>query len=180
MDPTREGAIDLSAQSRLNAWTFSYRLAKESPVVGGGFATFTPELYERYAVNVMDVKGPHSIYLGVMAEHGFVGLLLYLGLVLSCFASTHRLVKQARYLGDQLIAGYAKMFQLSLVGFLVTGAFLGRAYFDFFFSIVACIGILTHLARQKWAEESYVASVSDLDPVEEETLDHPAGYVLER
>ena len=72
------------------------------------------------------------------------------------------------------------MFQLSLVGFLVSGAFLGRAYFDYFFSIVACIGILTYLAHQKWAEEFYAVSESELEPELEETVDQPAGYSLER
>ena len=180
MDPTREDALDASARSRLNAWNFSFRLAMESPVVGGGFATFTPELYERYAVNVLDVKGPHSIYFGLMAEHGFLGLFLYLALVLSCFASTRRLVKQARYFGDQRIAGYAKMFQLSLVGFLVSGAFLGRAYFDYFFLIVACIAILKYVARQESAEESHMADDSDMDLVQSESLEQPVGYVVER
>lgn len=153
MDPTREGAIDASAQSRFNAWTFSWRLASDFPIAGGGFETFTPELFQRYAPDVSDVHGPHSIYFGVLAEHGVIGLALYLTLVASCFVSAFRVAARARMLEDPVIEQYANMFRFSLVGFLTSGLFLGRAYFDYFFTIVACIVILSHVTRQEWAEE---------------------------
>jgi probable O-glycosylation ligase (exosortase A-associated) len=159
MDPTREGAIDASAKSRLNAWTFSWRLANDFPIAGGGFETFSPELFQRYAPNVADVHGPHSVYFGVLAEHGFVGLALYLALVGSCFVTVRRIRKRARMRGDRVIANYAMMFQFSLVGFLTAGLFLGRAYFDYFFTIVGCIVILKRVAMTEWAEEEPAADV---------------------
>ena len=156
MDPNREGAVDASAQSRFNAWTFSWRLACDFPIAGGGFETFSPELFQKYAPNVRDVHGPHSIYFGVLAEHGFIGLALYLALVASCFATTLRLANQARMRGDLVIEHYANMFRFSLVGFLTSGFFLGRAYFDYYFTIVGCIVILKRVAQQEWMEESPV------------------------
>ena len=59
--------------------------------------------------------------------------------------------------GDRLIANYASMFQFSLVGFLTAGLFLGRAYFDYFFTIFGCIVILERVARTEWAEEEPAA-----------------------
>jgi probable O-glycosylation ligase (exosortase A-associated) len=154
MNPTREGAIDASALQRINAWTFSWRLACDFPIAGGGFETFSPQMFQRYAPNVRDVMGPHSVYFGVLAEHGFIGLALYLTLVASCFVTTLRVARQAHLRGDLMIAQYANMFRFSLVGFLTSGLFLGRAYFDYYFTIVACIAILSRVARQEWAEES--------------------------
>ena len=144
--------LDASALSRLNAWTYAWRLACDYPILGGGFEAFTPRLFARYAPNAQDVHGPHSIYFGVMAEHGFVGLALYLMLVVSCFASLRRLAKTARAMDTPHIAGYANMLSLSLVGFLTSGTFLGRAYFDFFFTIVACVAILKHVSHAEWAQ----------------------------
>jgi putative inorganic carbon (HCO3(-)) transporter len=161
MDLTDSGALDASAISRFNAWTFSWRLALDFPVTGGGFATFTPELFDRYAPHVKDVHGPHSIYFGVLAEHGFTGLLLYLVLVGSCFAATHKLVKHGRFYGDQQAIHYAHIFQFSLIGFLVSGAFLGRAYFDYFFTIVACIAILRRVCALEWAEVAATDPAAD-------------------
>ncbi len=77
--------MDDSATSRINAWTYCWRLAKDYPVTGGGFEAFTPTLFYRYAPNPKDVHGPHSMYFGVLAEHGFPGLFLYLSLLVSVF-----------------------------------------------------------------------------------------------
>jgi hypothetical protein len=59
--------------------------------------------------------------------------------------------KAARTRGDQVIAGYASMFEYSLIAFLISGTFLGRAYFDYFFTIVACLMILPRVAADRWA-----------------------------
>ena len=70
MDPTGD-VVDASAQSRLNAWTFCWRLASDYPIAGGGFATFTGQLFQRYAPTATDVHNSHSVYFGVLAEHVF-------------------------------------------------------------------------------------------------------------
>jgi putative inorganic carbon (HCO3(-)) transporter len=145
MNPNQ--GLDGSALERLNAWTFCWHLASDYPVTGGGFSTFTPELFQRYAPDATDVHGPHSVYFGVLAEHGFVGLSLYLLFVGSCFATLGRMAKQAKFDGDQTLMNYTNMFRFSIIGFLVSGFFLGRAYFDYFFSVVACMVILDQLAR---------------------------------
>lgn len=163
MDPTN--AVDASARERFNAWTFSWNLAKEYPIAGGGFATFTPELFSRYAPVATDIRGPHSIYFGVLAEHGFVGLFLYLLLVLSCFATLRRILRRARYYEDTVIANYARMFNFSLVAFLTSGMFLGRAYFDYFFTIVACLTVLERVATRQWAARSEEVTESPLTDV---------------
>jgi len=151
MDPTRPDAIDGSAKSRLNAWAYSWNLAQDYPLAGGGFGTFTPQLFDVYAPNIADIHGPHSIYFQVLAEHGFIGLALYLILILSCFISVFRLIRWAKFHGDSLVLTYANMFRFSLIGFLTSGIFLGRAYFDYFFTIVACLAALERIARERWA-----------------------------
>jgi hypothetical protein len=91
------------------------------------------------------------VYFQVLAEHGYVGLALYLGLVVSCLATTRRLRQTGSARGDTAVALYAQAFQVSLIGFLLSGLFLGRAYFDYFFTIIACITILDRAARDRWA-----------------------------
>jgi probable O-glycosylation ligase (exosortase A-associated) len=146
----KEATLDKSAYSRINAWTFSWRLAQDYPITGGGFETFQKVLFDRYAPNPQDVHGPHSIYFGVLAEHGFVGLALYLTLIASSLASTWRIRRIARRVGDDTAAGYAYMLQFSLIAFLVSGMFLGRAYFDYFFTIVCFIVILKRECFAAW------------------------------
>ncbi len=147
-------ALDASALSRINAWTYAWNMTKDYPIMGGGFDAFTPNLFRRYAPNAADVHGPHSIYFGVMAEHGFTGLLLYLTLVGSCFWTLQGIIRRARYYGDLESGYYANILRFSLIGFLASGAFLGRAYFDFYFSLVACVVILKQQCDARWAEYS--------------------------
>jgi putative inorganic carbon (HCO3(-)) transporter len=159
MDLSRPDAVDASALSRLNSWAYARALAAAYPIAGGGFATFTPELYDRYAPEKSEIAyGPHSVYFQVLAEHGYVGLFLYLSLVISCLAATWRLRRRARRQGDMQIALYAQMFQLSMAAFLVSGLFLGRAYFDYFFTIVACVVALEQLARDRSISSSSVST----------------------
>ncbi len=160
MDLTSPDAVDRSAQSRLNSWAYARALAAEYPIAGGGFATFTAELYDQYAPVKSDiVYGPHSVYFQVLAEHGYVGLSLYLLLVISCLAATRRLRKQARSRGDTQVAQYAQMFQFSMAAFLVSGLFLGRAYYDYFFTIVACLVALEQAARDRWISAGSVVTM---------------------
>ncbi len=164
MDFSNEAAvIDASARSRFNAWTYCWRLALDHPLTGGGFDAFTKTLFERYAPDASDVHGPHSIYFGVLAEHGFVGLGLYLVVVLAVFHSLFRIGKGARQTGDEATRIYSVMLRFSLIGFLVSGAFLGRAYFDYYFTLVACCAILKRLSQDDSSQP-----VEEYDVVAEE------------
>jgi probable O-glycosylation ligase (exosortase A-associated) len=168
MQTLRDVHQDQSAQARFLSWTFSYRLVRDHPVLGGGFQTHTPELYLRYDIPTEHVQGPHSIYFQVLGEHGFPGLMLFLLLAFSCWWSSGRLARQflqhAEVTGSEEsrdLAEYAKMVQLSLIPFLISGAFLGLAYFDLFYQLVATVILLKSFAqRQDWSPEA--------DPVAEE------------
>jgi probable O-glycosylation ligase (exosortase A-associated) len=147
-------SMDSSAQGRLNAWRFSINLAADYPISGGGFGTFTEELYSRYSfVRTGEALTAHSVYFQVLADHGYVGLFLYLVLMGSAFLTTSRLYKQAEMRDDSVAMRYANMFRFSLVGFAASGAFLSRAYFDYFFCIVACIAVLKNIAQQSWSQD---------------------------
>ena len=163
------GTLDPSALERINAWTFSWRLANESPITGGGFDTFTPRLFQRYAPNALDVHTSHSIYFGVLAEHGFTGLFFYLLVVMSSLISTFGIAREARHYGDDRALAYALMFRLSLIGFLTSGLFLGRAYFDLYFAIVVCIIALRRLCRQDWDDGRFLGELGELRGEEEES-----------
>jgi hypothetical protein len=72
-------------------------------------------------------------------------------------------LKWARLNGDEMTASYANMFCFSLVGFLVSGLFLGRQYFDYLYTIIACIVVLKRVAplRQREIEEPPEASFEE-------------------
>ncbi len=143
---------DDSAMGRINAWWFALNLAKDNPLMGGGFRTFTPELFRIYAPEGEDFHDAHSIYFEVLGEQGFVGLGLFLALGALTLLTAQRVAKQAK-LYPQLLWAYdlASLVQVSLVGYAVGGAFLGLAYFDFYYHLVAIVVVLQAIVRQQIA-----------------------------
>jgi putative inorganic carbon (hco3(-)) transporter len=146
------GDIDRSAEGRLNAWKFAIVLTSHYPITGGGFETFTPDLFQRYTPWLF-FAGPHSIYFQTLGEQGYVGLALFLGLLASCWFSLWRLSKQAKLVPSlRWVWPYAYMLRASLLAYMVSGAFLPRAYFDFFYTLVACV-IVTKLICERELSE---------------------------
>ncbi len=73
---------DASAMGRINAWKYSLNVANDR-VTGGGFDSWSRLTFAQYAPNPTDVHAAHSIYFGVLADHGWIGLLLWLGILLT-------------------------------------------------------------------------------------------------
>lgn len=131
---------DASAEGRINAWGMAINLAKDRPIVGGGFDTFQRPTFRIYAPNPNDVHDAHSIYFEVLAEHGFVGLALFLLLGLGTWRTAGTVIKAGkRDPSQKWAADLAAMIQVSIVGFASSGAFLGLAYFDLWYHLIAIV-----------------------------------------
>lgn len=155
---------DASAQGRFNAWTFAWNLAKDRPLVGGGFETFDPDLFKRYAPNPQDFHDAHSIYFEVLGEQGFVGLALFFALFLATFRTAGWLRVQALDREDLRWAGdLGSMIQVSIAGYAVGGAFLGMAYFDLPYHIVAITVLARLFVERQLAESAVPAEQADPD-----------------
>jgi probable O-glycosylation ligase (exosortase A-associated) len=154
---------DRSAMGRINAWWFAFNLAKDHPLLGGGFDVFMPETFLLYAPDPYDFHDSHSIYFGVLAEHGFVGLLLFLAMGASALRSGGRIRSLARGRDELAWArDLSDMVQVSLVGYAVGGAFLGLGYFDLLYNLVALM-IMTHgVVTETLAAAPGVAAVREV------------------
>lgn len=155
---------DSSAMGRINAWTFAWNVAKDRPLVGGGFNTFAPHLFYVYAPDPEDFHDVHSIYFEVLGEHGFVGLFLWLGMAIAAYLTASRTARRAR--GDpdcQWQADLALMCQVSLIGYATGGAFLGLAYFDLYYNIVGIV-VLNHLLLVRRLAQPAAATTSPAKP----------------
>lgn len=158
MSSFTQGNLDASAESRLTIWRGGWRLVQDYPITGGGFEVYTDgSAFSRYIDEadkaLYGQHGPHSIYLQTLGEQGFVGLGLFIGLIASCFWSLHRLRRQSAWNGELAWAvPYTRMFEISLLAYLANGATLGRAYFDLFYQIVACVVVLKIVWKREATE----------------------------
>lgn len=160
---------DGSAMGRINAWWAAYYLALDHPITGGGFTVFVPWIFARYAPNPGDFHDAHSIYFEVLGEHGFVGLAIFLSIGLGSLISLNRTRKFAsRYEQLSWMRDLSAMLSVSLVGYAVSGAFLGLAYFDLYYTLVV-IAIALSMKVSKYQREGVPEPEPEPEAQEEPT-----------
>ena len=153
---------DQSAMGRINAWYMAYNLAKDRPLVGGGFEIYNRTAFGMYAPIPEDVHAAHSIYFQGLGEHGFVGIALYLWLAWLTWRKAAWIVRTTARREDLKWAGnLALMIQVSMLGFAVGGAFLSLLYYDvpyYLIAIVVITGTLVEQALEKEKREQQAAA----------------------
>jgi probable O-glycosylation ligase (exosortase A-associated) len=143
---------DESAQGRIRAWTMAWRTAVDYPIFGGGFNVFGSWAWAVYAPpgKWHDV---HSVYFEILGEHGFVGLGLFLLLGLMGLNLARRIVRETKNEPRLFwMRDLASMIHVSLIGYAVSGTFLGLAYFDFYYTLLAVLVGLNALLTKYQAE----------------------------
>ena len=149
MDTIQTYEQDSSAMGRINAWHFAFNLAKDRPITGGGFQTFTRELFAKYAPDPLDFHDSHSIWFEALAEHGFVGLGLFILFWLVSWQEGNKLIRLCRGRPEFAWArDLAAMMQVALIGYFSGGSFLGLANWDVPYSI-ACFIVLARVVVRR-------------------------------
>jgi probable O-glycosylation ligase (exosortase A-associated) len=169
MEGMVSGKVDSSAKQRLIGWQTGWNLVMDYPVTGGGLAAYPDvTVFRHYQPEPMpggrESEGPHSIYFQVLGEQGFPGLTLFIFLLGSCVVAMHKLRRRARRRSRTHWAiPYTRMFEVSLAAFVVSGAFLGRAYFDLWYEIAACVVVVQLLYKKELREERSQSESSQED-----------------
>ena len=146
---------DSSAMSRINSWHTSYNLASDR-LIGGGFDSMQAETYIRYSPGPLRPRAlnAHSIYFEVLAEHGFIGLGLFL-LLGAMALRTSTWIRQRTEGRDNLTWAHelAASTRLGLIGYFVGGAFLNLAYFDLYYHMTGILVLTRVIVERSLAEE---------------------------
>lgn len=145
---------DGSAMGRISAWWTAYGVAK-SYVFGAGYNVARPELFAMFSPWPERVHAAHSIYFQVLGNHGFVGLLLFLGVFITTYLWAGKLRRESR--AEQRAAwcgDLGAMAQVSLIGYGVGGAFLSLSYFDLPYNIMMLVVLARVWLRSRaWERE---------------------------
>jgi len=154
---------DSSVQGRFVAWEMAVNLAKHR-ITGGGFETFQPSIYYMYSDNESKLSSTdaHSIYFEVIAEHGFIGFSLFMLLAWFTWNTGSRIRKLSRKsVETRWSFDLASMLQVSLVGYATAGAFLGLAYFDLYYDLIAMMVICRLLLLEQISRDEFAADARD-------------------
>src|SRR5688572_28890507 len=110
-----------SALSRLTTWQTIWNMALDRPILGAGFETELVEIYVKYSpIATTTTAAPHSIYFQALGEHGFVGLGIFLVLLIVSWRTATRIIRTCRNEPDlRWAALLVRMLQVSLLGYMV-------------------------------------------------------------
>ncbi len=141
---------DSTSTQRLEYWKAGLEIMHNFPVLGVGFAQWVPFYRAFYEADYFfGVQLPHNIFIEVGAEMGYVGLSVFILLIVYTFvlnARTRKICTQ----NDKFIFYFAHAFDAALIGYLVAGFFVTITYYPFFWVNLAFTVSLHTVARRKY------------------------------
>ncbi|MDD9198212.1 O-antigen ligase family protein [Aliivibrio sp. S2MY1] len=126
-----EAGIDASAMGRLYAWEAAFKMAVNNPITGVGLDNF----YSNYFYYSPHWDGlnhaVHSTWFGVLAETGFLGLSVFISLIVVLIKSANRTLTSVKAVKDEInpaIYASAQAIFAGLIGTIVSGTFLTQGF----------------------------------------------------
>lgn len=126
-----EAGIDASAMGRLYAWEAAFKMAVSNPLTGVGLDNF----YSNYFYYSPHWDGlnhaVHSTWFGVLAETGFLGLAVFISLVIVLIRKANRTLQAVKLVQDNIdsaIYTSAQAVFAGLIGTIVSGTFLTQGF----------------------------------------------------
>lgn len=141
-----ESGVDASAMGRLHAWEAAIGMALHNPLTGVGINNF----YSNYFFYSPSWDGMnhavHSTWFGVLAETGFLGLIVFIVtiwmLIRSAYSSLIQIEQQHRV--NPIIHSTAQAVLAGLLGTVVSGTFLTQGFTWPIYILAALIVSVAH------------------------------------
>ncbi len=128
-----ETGLDESAMGRLHAWDAAFGMALDNPLTGVGLNNF----YLNYFYYSSHWDGlnhaVHSTWFGVLGETGFLGLGVFLTMVIMALLCSRKTIKEVRAQCritplPASVHAIAEGNQAGLIGFCISGTFLTQGF----------------------------------------------------
>ena len=150
MDTIESYDQDPSFMGRVYMWQFALKVARDNPILGGGFNVFYDEnLRNLYLPEGVAGRAVHNVYFEVLGEHGYIGLALFMSIGIWAFFSCSRVIGLTSKRPDLKRANdLARMAQVSLVGYAVNGLTVNLATFDLYYTVLGIIVLNRYLVGE--------------------------------
>lgn len=126
-----EAGIDASAMGRLYAWEAAFKMAVSNPFTGVGLDNFYAN-YFYYSPHWDGLNhAVHSTWFGVLAETGFLGLAIFISLVIVLIRKANRTLQAVKLVQNKIdpaIYTSAQAVFAGLIGTIVSGTFLTQGF----------------------------------------------------
>jgi putative inorganic carbon (hco3(-)) transporter len=137
-----------SAKSRMNLMLGALRASVDHPIFGLG-----PGGWLEVAVAYCgDDHNPHSIYMVLSSESGFVGLAIYLGIMFMTYWRLNKVIKIAMLRGDVEIFRLSAALIMSIFGLISAMTFLNRPFNEYLWAWMSMAHALAEIYLRKRTE----------------------------
>lgn len=144
---------DRTSQARLERWKDGLEIMNEHPVLGIGYANWPTYYISHYLPPPgLRLGLSHNIYIDAGAELGYVGLGVFLLMVLFTFVNNHRTRKAALALDNKFLYYLAHAFDAGMIGFLVSASFVSVLFYPYFWMAMAFTVALNNVALKALRE----------------------------
>jgi len=142
-----EAGIDESAMGRLYAWEAAWNMALDNPIFGVGISNFYYN-YFSYSTHWDGLNhAVHSTWFGILAETGFLGLILFVALIVSTLLMALRMLNNSVNNSITYSPGIRVILSAApagIVGFVVSGTFLTQGFIWPIYLQIALVIALKH------------------------------------
>jgi len=146
-----ENERDDSSSSRIHFWKVAIKMTNDHPFTGVGLGCYKSayNLYDfsdgAYGVN----RAVHSSFFQIMTNLGYVGLAIFLFLIYKSLRICAKLRKKVKHRKDlKWVVSFANMFEISIIGYCVSGAFVSLAYCDLIYHLFILVASLDDIAKR--------------------------------
>jgi probable O-glycosylation ligase (exosortase A-associated) len=154
-----------SAQGRVVVWRWTIDYANQHPVTGGGFMAYLANEGQlgKYAregevkINNTYGKAFHNIFFEVLGEHGYVGLLLFLTIVIHTLVTSRKVSVEKN--NDEWLRSFGLCVFMSTAVYCVGGLFIGVAFYPWLYymyglaiALVAVVAPTTSPAKEEGSD----------------------------
>lgn len=124
---------DRTSQQRMLYLENGWEMMKKYPVLGVGYFNFSDYFNMYYQDDILLSPGraelPHNIFIQVGTDAGFLGLAIFVGLILTGLWVAFRPGSAGE--GAEVFSAFAAGLGYGIIGFVVSGQFVTVAYYPF-------------------------------------------------
>lgn len=156
METIQTASEDHSFMSRVTAWKVSSAIAVANPVLGGGFrALQSQSVWAEFKdspglLGFIDTPltrsgmAAHSIWFEVMGDMGFVGLFIFVAMIVNAFITHSEIRGQVKRGGEswRWAGDLADMLSVIMMVYIVSGSALSAAYFEIPYIVMMMLEVI--------------------------------------
>jgi O-antigen ligase len=147
----RTAGEDSTSIQRLGLWSFGMDVARDNPVLGVGYENWVDycNFIDPVIPEVPRCMVAHNAYVTVVAETGYVGLVLYILLAVFILIQNASTRANARQLDNKLFLYTALALDAGLIGYLASSMFYSVSWYPFIWVQLAMTVALHEISRNQ-------------------------------